>query len=416
MQGTQLGTPVIALGVGQRPSFDFFEQSQALRAVLCRVFFHLLEPDQNRFVGFIASGIKALPQGVIGQATLVNLLPAFAQLAQLVLHLSAPHGRGFFGVEQGFGLVHQVLTNLIGQPALPPFSIACGDERFVHALVKAGFEIFAVGLEHGAQGNRRIGRHGRFGDLLFKRFEHFGHRLAGLLAQRLALSCIQFGFGGFDFFGDLCGPCCSQSAWHFCQHFATQTANFISPNRHRWQGCRRITLGCQCQHQCSRKTIPDRLQLIQCGVQLTRKLHVHTRPHGVGGQLLRLRLPLGHIRLQACERSLRFGDGFGGQHFNALRQQHGSFTLHHHLVLQIFDTLDHFGQAEFQTGQGLARQRRTGLGRISLPSHGVGNVQTWGLQHLLGFLGPVAGHGFLIVHAFELVQLFLQLLGRAFVS
>ena len=42
VQGTQMGAPVVVLGMRRGPSFDFFEQGQALSSVLCRVFFHLL--------------------------------------------------------------------------------------------------------------------------------------------------------------------------------------------------------------------------------------------------------------------------------------------------------------------------------------------------------------------------------------
>ena len=86
----------------------------------------MLQPGQHGFVGLIASGIKTLPQRVVGQAALVNLLPAVAQMAQLVLHFSATHGGGFVGIEQGFGLRDQVGAHLIGQPALPAFGIAAG--------------------------------------------------------------------------------------------------------------------------------------------------------------------------------------------------------------------------------------------------------------------------------------------------
>ena len=108
------------------------------------------------------------------------------------------------------------------------------------------------------------------------------------------------------------------------------------------------------QGQSRRKAIPDRLQLAECRVQLGRKFHVHTGPHGVGGQLLGLGLPLGHIALQTSQTGLRFSNRLGRKHFDALRQQHGRFALNHDLVLQILDAFDDFSQAGLQAGQRFA--------------------------------------------------------------
>jgi hypothetical protein len=105
-----------------------------------------------------------------------------------------------------------------------------------------------------------------------------------------------------------------------------------------------------------------------------------------------------------------FGDRLGREHFDALGQEHRRFTLHHHLVLQVFHTFDHFGQANFQAGQGFARERRTGFGRIALPGHGIANVQAGCLQQVLGFLGPIAGQCVLTQHPLELIELFLDVL------
>ena len=124
VQGAELGTPVFALGILCGPGLDLVHQRHTLGTLIGRVFFHLLEPSQHGFVGLVASRIKALPQGMVGQATLVNLLPAVAQLAQLVLHFSATHSGGFVGVQQGFGLVDQVGAHLIRQPTLPAFGVA----------------------------------------------------------------------------------------------------------------------------------------------------------------------------------------------------------------------------------------------------------------------------------------------------
>ena len=89
-----------------------------------------------------------------------------------------------------------------------------------------------------------------------------------------------------------------------------------------------------------------------------------------------LLLPIANISLQHLVCSISLFEAFGRQHFNALRKQHRSFALHHHLVLQIFNRFDFFSQLGIETGQWFARQRRACFCRIALPCHGIGNVQT----------------------------------------
>ena len=205
VQSTQLGAPVVTFDVGRGPGFDFVHQGHSLGAVLGRVFFHLFQPGQNSFIGIVASGVKALPQSVVGQAALVGLLPAVTQLAQFVLHLAATHRGGFFGIQQRLSLGHQILTNLVCTPALPAFVVACGRQCVVHALVQCGVEILAVGLEHGVQSGCGIGWNLAFCDLFFKRIKHIGHGLVGLLAQGLSLGRVHLGFSGFGLFARIGG-------------------------------------------------------------------------------------------------------------------------------------------------------------------------------------------------------------------
>ena len=196
MQSTQLGTPIFALRMLSSPGLDLIHQGNALGTLVGRVLFHLVQPGQHRFVGLIASGIEALPQRVIGQSTLVNLLPAVTQMAQLVLHFSATHSGGFFSVEQGLGLVDQVCAHLVGQPTLPSFSVSGCGQRCVQALVQAGVQVFAMGLEFGAQSSHCLWlrRTLAFGDLFFQHLQQSCDRFAGQLAQSLALCRVCFGF------------------------------------------------------------------------------------------------------------------------------------------------------------------------------------------------------------------------------
>ena len=93
---------------------------------------------------------------------------------------------------------------------------------------------------------------------------------------------------------------------------------------------------------------------------------------------MRLLLPIGNIGLQQFVGCIGFFQAFGRQDLNALGQQHGSFSLHHDLVLKVFDSFDFFVQLQLQAGKGFPRQRGASFGGISLPSHGVCNVQTIG--------------------------------------
>ena len=133
------------------------------------------------------------------------------------------------------------------------------------------------------------------------------------------------------------------------------------------------------------------------------KLQVHTLPCGVFSERLSLLLPLRHISLQHFVGCVGFFQTFGGQHFNALCEQHGRFSLHHHLVLQIFNRFDLFVELLLEPRQRFTRQGRTCFGGITLPSHGIGNVHAGRRQHGRGTFGPFCGQDILAVNAFELV-------------
>ncbi len=137
---------------------------------------------------------------------------------------------------------------------------------------------------------------------------------------------------------------------------------------------------------------------------------------GVCTQAGGLALPVGHVGAQHLGSTLGVAPGFGGQHLDALGQQHGGFALHLHAVLQVFDGFDAFGQCLLEAGQRLARQWRTGLGGITLPGQGVGHVQARQGEQSIGLVGPFHGHGFLGLGAAQLFEFFAQRLGRALVA
>ena len=237
-------------------------------------------------------------------------------------------------------------------------------------------------FQHLAQGSGSAGAGFAvaFGDFGFHRRQHRQHRLGGLLAQRLALRRVQFGFGrlGLLFaFRRSLSACCPRGCGG-CRgfhHFTTQGAQLIGPHQHLRQGCGGIGMCGRGLRQSGFKSLPDTLQLAARSVQLGRELHVHAGPAGLFGQGLGLLLPLGHIGLQCGMHRLGFFPALGGQDFHTLRQQDRSFALHHHLVLQVVHGFHHFGQLHLEAGQGLARQRGAGFGGITLPSQGIGNVE-----------------------------------------
>ncbi len=137
---------------------------------------------------------------------------------------------------------------------------------------------------------------------------------------------------------------------------------------------------------------------------------------GSATQGIGLGLPLGHVRAQGVRRGLCVAPGLGGQHLDALGQQHRRLALHLHPVLQVLDALDAIGQLRLQPGQRLAAQGRAGLGGIALPGHGIGDVQARLGQHGLGLLRPLGSDRFLAAGALDLVQPLAQHPGRALVA
>ncbi len=128
-----------------------------------------------------------------------------------------------------------------------------------------------------------------------------------------------------------------------------------------------------------------------------------------------MRLPVVDIGVQGFNHGLRIAPGLGGQHFNALGQQHSGFALNLNPVLQVFNHLNPVAELAAQRGERLFAQGRASFGGITLPSHRIGNVELAHGQQSLGLVGPLLGDGFLALAALNLIKLFAQQLGRAFV-
>ena len=92
VQGADLAAPVAVLCVCSGPGLDLVDECGALGTLGGRALAHFVEPGLHDCVGLVAGGIKAAPEAVVGQATLVGLFPGLAQLAQGFLHLAAAEG------------------------------------------------------------------------------------------------------------------------------------------------------------------------------------------------------------------------------------------------------------------------------------------------------------------------------------
>ena len=112
------------------------------------------------------------------------------------------------------------------------------------------------------------------------------------------------------------------------------------------------------------------------GIKLGWEFQINTLPRSILCDGMGLLMPVSHIGLQQFIGGACFFQTFGRKNLYALGQQHSRFALHHDLVLQIFNRFDFFIQLKLEAGQRLARQWRTRFGSISLPCHGIGNVQT----------------------------------------
>ena len=131
------------------------------------------------------------------------------------------------------------------------------------------------------------------------------------------------------------------------QYFATGHTNLVRPCGHRGQRRRRIGCCDFSQLQSFTEGCPHGLHLLRAGLQGRRELRIHARPLGI----CRQSLGLGHPTVKVSLQGFTLGQGvlpwLGREHFNALRQQHGSFTLHLGLMLQIFNGFHALSQGRF---------------------------------------------------------------------
>ena len=497
------------------PGLDVFQQRQAQCLLLGRMLLHGGQPGLDDAVGLVAGIVKTLPERMVGHATLVGLLPLFAQLAQGFLQLARAElaggqrtlalGRGLVGlaasrthdrrglrlrrgglgrsrigfflrfcrngtgcfwldrcldavgrcrrsgfcragfgglglccrrffaagfgsrcfssrglccrrlcgdlgsrtINQGFGLLHQLLAQLVGTPALPAFQFA-GRRQYgmnlAFELLADGLAVFLVRLaQRLGSGDAGLAvAADQFGlerldgsiDHGFRLGTALGQRLLALGSHRSVFASISRSLGGF----------------------ATQGTDLVGPDRYRRQRGAAVGGGNAHLLQGVFKRLYHQLQLFDRAFQLTGIFGIHAGPARILLQRLGLLTPVGNIGLETGFGLFGFGPALGGQGFDALRQQHGGFALDLDLGLQVLDDLDALGQPGARGGQRLLAQRRARLGGITLPGHGIGNIQATGLQQLLGTGLPLCGKGLLATAALDFVQLLAQRLGRALVA
>ena len=141
------------------PGVEFGNQGQALVAMFHRFGFELVQPCFHYFVRCVAGLVKAFPQGMVGHATLVGLLPLLAHGAQCFLHLAPANGLSLRALEQTFGFDQQLFAQLVGTPALPAFQLARsgqGGLGLIFEFVVNDFAKFFECLAHGI-GSARAG-------------------------------------------------------------------------------------------------------------------------------------------------------------------------------------------------------------------------------------------------------------------
>ena len=195
---------------------------------------------------------------------------------------------------------------------------------------------------------------------------------------------------------------------HRFQGHTTRHAQFVGPHRHRRQGRCGVAGGSHGLRQSALERIPHQEQLRARSVQQRRELGLDTGPVGVTGQGHSLRLPMVHISMQGLKHGLRVAPGFGGQDLNALGQQHRRFALHLHPMLQVFNDLNPVAKLSFEGRQRLLAQWRARFGGITLPGHGIGNVEFGQGQQGLRLVSPFLRNRLLALAALDLFKFFTQ--------
>ena len=261
------GFPVPRTCMLLRPDFDFLDQGQALRLVLCSLAADLVQPCFHHLVRGVACLIKFFPQTVVGSAPLVGLFPLVTQLAQRFLHLAATQRLAVRALEQAFGLGQQFFTHLVSAPALPAFKFARRHQGSVYALLQCGVDMLAVCFEHGTQRRSRTGTGLAvpFGCFLLQPGQGLAHH------QR----CLGHHLGIY------LGPWLAYRAFWRNRRLgghSPRQAQFVSPHGHGRQG--RLSVF-SCGHgQCHRrlKRIPNHQQLDARGIEQRGETGLHTGP------------------------------------------------------------------------------------------------------------------------------------------
>ena len=196
---------------------------------------------------------------------------------------------------------------------------------------------------------------------------------------------------------------------------AAKSTQFIGPDWHCGQGSGRVRSGGNGLPQCLPKRLPHHQQLPARGLQQRRETSLDTGPVAIRQQRAGLHLPMVDINLQGLRGGLRIAPRLCRENLDALCQQHCGLALHLHPVLQVFNALDSLAELALEGQQGLAAQGRASFSGIALPGHGVGDVEFGAGQPGLPPVSPLLGNRFLCAAALDLVELFTQQLGRAFV-
>ena len=185
-----LGFPIGIALMGLGPSSHFSQQGQTPFAVRCAFGLGFAKPSLHKGISTVASLVKAFPQAMVGQATLVCFFPLFPKLAQRVLQFTPTHGgdplavidsgrrsllrlifrfllrnslRCFCGdhvsdgwwrcrcLQQRFGFGDELKTDFVSALALPALELSGGSQGGLHLLGKLCIELQTFGFERGAQ-------------------------------------------------------------------------------------------------------------------------------------------------------------------------------------------------------------------------------------------------------------------------
>ena len=168
---------------------------------------------------------------------------------------------------------------------------------------------------------------------------------------------------------------CALLRGNSCNSLPPRGAQFVSPYLHGRQRLADI-IGCSTRlRENIGKGLCNEIKLLVGAFELARMAGLDIAPIYVLLQRAGLFMPVRHIGLQTRLRRVGILPASGGQQLNPLGQQHRRLALHLGTHLQVFNALDGGCQAAFEGQQRLLAQWRACLGSVTLPRHGVGNVE-----------------------------------------